>query len=67
MNDRVWRAHPMALAVAAPVCSAVLVLFLQHRAISALQSQTRVILRQISEQTAADVAQDLAAPSTGRS
>jgi signal transduction histidine kinase len=59
MNDRVWRAHPMALAVAATVCAAVLVLFLQHRAISALQSQTRVILRQISEQTAADVAQDL--------
>jgi signal transduction histidine kinase len=57
--DRVVRAHPMALAVAATICAAGLVLFLQHRAMSALQSQTRVILRQISEQAAADVAQDL--------
>jgi signal transduction histidine kinase len=59
LNDKVWRAHPMALAVVATFCAAGLVLFLQHRAISALQSQTRVILRQISEQTAADVALDL--------
>ena len=57
--DETWRAHPMALAVAATICAAGLVLFLQHRAMSALQSQTRVILRQISEQAAADVAQDL--------
>ena len=49
----------MALAVAATICAAGLVLFLQHRAISALQSQSRVILRQISEQAAADVALDL--------
>jgi len=49
----------MALAIAATACAAVLVFFLQHRAISALQSQTRVILRHISEQAAADVAQDL--------
>ena len=59
MSDGVWRAHPMALAVAATICAAGLVLFLQHRAISALQSQTRVILRQISEQAATDVAGDL--------
>jgi signal transduction histidine kinase len=49
----------MALAVAATICAAGLVLFLQHRAVAALQSQTRVILRQISEQTAADIAQAL--------
>lgn len=57
--DRVWRPHPMVLAIAAMLCAAALVLFLQHRATSALQAQTDIILRQISEQTAADVAQDL--------
>jgi signal transduction histidine kinase len=46
----------MVLAIAATLCAAGLVLFLQHRAITALDSQTRVILRQISDQTASDVA-----------
>jgi signal transduction histidine kinase len=59
LTQRVWRAHPMALAVTATICAAALVLFLQYRAVSALQSQTRVILRQISEQAASDVAMDL--------
>ena len=59
LTERVWRAHPMALAVTATICAAGLVLFLQYRAVSALQSQTRVILRQISEQAASDVAMDL--------
>jgi signal transduction histidine kinase len=49
----------MVLAIAATLCAAALVLYLQHRAILALQAQTRVILRQVSEQAAADVAQDL--------
>jgi len=49
----------MAVAIAATICAAALVLFLQHRAISTLQSQTEVILRQISEQTAADIAAEL--------
>jgi signal transduction histidine kinase len=47
------------IAIAATICAAGLVLFLQHRAISTLQSQTQVILRQISEQTAADIAAEL--------
>lgn len=49
----------MAIAITATICAAALVLYLQHRAISTLQSQTRVILRQISEQTAADLAVEL--------
>ncbi|MGH9348485.1 MAG: sensor histidine kinase [Vicinamibacterales bacterium] len=50
------RPHPMVLAIAATFCAAALVFYLQHGALTALQSQTRVILRQISELTAGDVA-----------
>jgi signal transduction histidine kinase len=49
----------MALAITATICAAGLVLFLQHRSIATLHSQTRVILRQLSEQTAADIATEL--------
>jgi signal transduction histidine kinase len=49
----------MVLAIAATLSAAVLVVLLQHRAISTLQSQTRIILRQLSEQTAADIAAEL--------
>ena len=49
----------MVVAIAATICAAGLVLFLQHRAISTLQSQTRVILQQVSEQSAADIAAEL--------
>lgn len=49
----------MVLAITATIGAAGLVLYLQHRAISTLQSQTEVILRQISEQTAADIAVEL--------
>ena len=47
------------LAITATLIAAALVLYLQHRAISALESQTGIILRQVSEQTAEDVAQRL--------
>lgn len=57
--ERVWRLHPMVLVIAAMLCAAALVLLLQLRATSALKAQTEVILRQISEQAAVDVAQDL--------
>jgi signal transduction histidine kinase len=50
---------PMAYAICATICAAGIVLFFQHRAISALQAQSRVILRQASEQSAADIAADL--------
>jgi signal transduction histidine kinase len=49
----------MAIAIVMTICAAGLVLFLQHHAISALHSQTNVILRQLSEQTAADIAAEL--------
>lgn len=49
-------ASPMGFAIAATICASGLLLFLQYRANSALQSQTRVILRQVSEQSAADIA-----------
>jgi signal transduction histidine kinase len=51
--------HPMVLAIAAAFCAAALVLYFQYRAISALHSQTDVILRQLSEQTASDVATEV--------
>jgi signal transduction histidine kinase len=47
------------LAITATLLAATLVLYLQHRAISTLQSQTGVILRQMSEQTASDIAQQV--------
>ena len=50
---------PMAFAIAATICAAGAVLFFQHRAISAVDAQTRVILRQVSEQSAADIAVEL--------
>lgn len=54
-----WRAHPMVLAITATIGAAGLVVFLQHRAITALQLQNEVIVRQISEQTAGDIAIEL--------
>jgi signal transduction histidine kinase len=49
----------MAIVIAATLSAAALVVFLQHRAISTLQSQTRIIQRQFSEQTASDIAAEL--------
>ena len=54
-----WRAHPMVLAITATIGAAGLVLFLQHHAITTLQSKNEVIVRQIGEQTAADIAIEL--------
>jgi hypothetical protein len=47
------------LAITATLIAAALVLYLQHRAISALESQTQVVLRQMSEQTANDIVQQV--------
>jgi signal transduction histidine kinase len=49
----------MAWAIAAAFCAAALILFFQHRALSTLDAQTGVILRQISDQTAADIAAEV--------
>lgn len=54
-----WRAHPMLLAIAATIGAAAVVLYFQYRAITVLQSQTQVIVRQISEQAAVDIAVEL--------
>jgi signal transduction histidine kinase len=49
----------MAVAVVATICAIVFVFYYQYRSLEALQSQTRVIVRQISEQTAADIAMEV--------
>ena len=49
----------MLLAIMATIGAAVLVLYFQYRAITTLQSQTEVIVHQISEQTAVDIGDEL--------
>ena len=49
----------MVLAIAATIGAAGLVMFLQYRAITTLQSKNQVIVRQVSEQTAVDIAVEL--------
>ena len=56
---RPWRPPPLVLAIAATFVAAGLVFYLQHRAMTALQSQNQVIVRQIAEQTATDIAVEL--------
>ena len=46
----------MVLAIVATFCAAGLVLYFQHQTLSALDTQTRIVLRQLSEQTATDIA-----------
>ena len=58
LNSARWPSA-MVFAIAATICAAALVLFFQYRAISELQAQTQVITRQITEQSAADVANEL--------
>lgn len=53
------RLQPMVLAIMATLCAAGLVLYHQHGAASALQSQTQVIVRQVSERTAIDIAAEV--------
>lgn len=57
--SRIPRPHPLLLAIIATLGAAALVFYLQHRAITTLQSQTEVIVRQLSEQAADDVAREL--------
>ena len=49
----------MVVAIPATLSAAALVVFLQYRDISTLQSQTDIILDRLSEQTAADIAAEL--------
>src|SRR6185503_14577997 len=59
LNHPLWRALPLVLAIVATIGAAGLVLYFQFRAITALESQTQVIVRQISEQAAAEIAGEL--------
>lgn len=59
LTHSLWRAHPLALAIVATIGAAGLVLSFQYRAIATLESQTQVIVRQVSEQAAADIAAEL--------
>ena len=54
-----WRARPLLLAIIATIGAAALVLYLQYRAVAALESQTQVIVRQLGEQAAAEIAGEL--------
>jgi signal transduction histidine kinase len=59
VRSSIGRSHLTGLAVVATACAAGLVLYLQHRAIAALGVQTQITLHQITEQSAADVADEL--------
>ncbi len=56
---RNWRPPPLVLAIITTIGAAALVLYLQQRAMTALESQNAVILRQLAEQTASDVSVEL--------
>ncbi|MGE0813053.1 MAG: sensor histidine kinase [Vicinamibacterales bacterium] len=56
---RDWRPPPLPLAIAATIAAAGLVLYLQQRAMSALESQNQVIVRQLAEQAATDIAVEI--------
>ena len=59
LTHSLWRARPLVFAIVATIGAAALVLYFQYRAIAALQSQTQVIVRQISEQAATEIANEL--------
>jgi len=59
LTHSLWRARPLVFAIVATIGAAALVLYFQYRAIAALQSQTQVIVRQLSEQAATEIANEL--------
>jgi signal transduction histidine kinase len=56
---RDWRPPPLVLAIVTTIGAAAVVLYLQQRAMIALESQNAVIIRQLAEQTATDIAVEL--------
>lgn len=56
---RDWRPPPLVLAIAATIAAAGLVLYLQQRAMATLASQNQVIVRQLAEQAATDIAVEI--------
>ncbi|HUQ87546.1 MAG TPA: HAMP domain-containing sensor histidine kinase [Vicinamibacterales bacterium] len=59
LTHPLWRARPLVLAIVATIGAAALVMYFQYRAIAALQLQTHVIVRQISEQAATEIANEM--------
>ncbi|MBI3264482.1 MAG: HAMP domain-containing histidine kinase [Acidobacteria bacterium] len=53
--DRLKRPDPVIFAIVALLCASTLVVYLQHRALVALDRQTAVILQKVAEQTATAV------------
>jgi signal transduction histidine kinase len=56
---RLRRSDPSLYAIAAIACAAVLVLYLQQRAVAELNTQTTVVLKEIADQTADAVVADI--------
>ena len=59
LTHPLWRTRPLVLAIMATIIAAGLVLYFQYRAIETLESQTKVIVRQLSEQAATEIAAEL--------
>jgi signal transduction histidine kinase len=59
LSHPLWQARPVVLAIMATIGAAVLVLYFQYRAIATLESQSQVIVRQLGEQAAAEIAGEL--------
>jgi len=57
--DRVRRPDPLIFVIGALLCAAVLVVYLQHRALSDLDRQTAVILQKVAEQTVMSAALEI--------
>ena len=59
LSHSLWRARPLVFAIVATIGAAGLVFYFQYRAIATLESQTQVIVTQISEQAASEIAGEL--------
>jgi signal transduction histidine kinase len=56
---RLRRPDPIVFMIVALLCAATIVVHLQHRALTALDRQTAVILQKVAEQTLAEAAQEI--------
>ena len=59
LTHPLWRARPLVFAIVATIGAAALVLYFQYRAIAALQSQTRVIVRLFNEKATTEIANEM--------
>lgn len=57
--DRLRRPEPVIFVIVALLCAAVLVVYLQHRALVELDRQTNVVLQKVAEQTATTAALEI--------